>query len=315
MELRRRREAYAEQRLAREAEFRRAEELRREAILRRDAEIRREREPQSAPPPRPVDFQEPAADQSAAAARSRAVVMSVFRAETEEAALRFMRGPVPPLRGSLASLERQDQRLEAEGLQRIEDEADLRARIADRLLVPLPASNALTVNPSLSPLRRYTRPWTAQFLVDLSRAYAALFHQPLKVNSAVRTVAYQEKLMRINGNAAPAEGSIISPHIMGATVDLAKKDMSIEELYWMRRVLLALELEGKIDVEEEFYQACFHITVYKSYASSRMLRSWGLERALSRTADRSAVPPHSSAQPEAAASALMASSGIASPGQ
>ena len=278
-------------------------------MLRREAELQRE------PPRQPVEFHAPAVNEGAAAARGETVAMSALRAETEEAALRIMRRPVPPLRGSRASLERQDERLEAEGLQRIEDEADLRARIAHRLLVPLPVSNTLVVNPALSPLRRYARPWTAQFLVDLSRAYAALFHQPLEVDSAVRTVAYQERLMRINANAAPAEGSIISPHIMGATVDLAKKDMSIEELYWMRRVLLALELEGKIDVEEEFYQACFHITVYKSYASSRMLRSWGLERALSRTPDRSAVPPHSSAQPEAAASALMASSGIASPGQ
>ncbi len=243
------------------------------------------------------------------------MVMSVFRAETEEAALRFMRGPVPPLRGSLASLERQDQRLEAEGLQRIEDEADLRARIADRLLVPLPASNALTVNPSLSPLRRYTRPWTAQFLVDLSRAYAALFHQPLKVNSAVRTVAYQEKLMRINGNAAPAEGSIISPHIMGATVDIAKREMSPAELDWMRRVLLALELEGKIDVEEEFQQACFHITVYKNYAPVRVRRRRVLAQTPPSAADRSADAPRPSTQSVTAVSALMASGSMASPGQ
>jgi hypothetical protein len=35
---------------------------------------------------------------------------------------------------------------------------------------------------------------------------------------------------------------------------------------WMRERLLALQSAGKIDVEEEFRQACFHITVYKSYA-------------------------------------------------
>jgi hypothetical protein len=34
----------------------------------------------------------------------------------------------------------------------------------------------------------------------------------------------------------------------------------------MRSHLLALQLAGKIDVEEEFQQSCFHITVYKSYA-------------------------------------------------
>jgi hypothetical protein len=33
----------------------------------------------------------------------------------------------------------------------------------------------------------------------------------------------------------------------------------------MRAHLLPLQNSGKIDVEEEFHQACFHITVYKSY--------------------------------------------------
>jgi len=34
----------------------------------------------------------------------------------------------------------------------------------------------------------------------------------------------------------------------------------------MRAYLLPLQTAGKIDVEEEFYQSCFHITVYKAYA-------------------------------------------------
>lgn len=33
----------------------------------------------------------------------------------------------------------------------------------------------------------------------------------------------------------------------------------------MRAWLLPLQTAGKIDVEEEFKQSCFHITVYKSY--------------------------------------------------
>jgi hypothetical protein len=184
----------------------------------------------------------------------------------ETASLHIARGGMPPpMRGSLALLERQDARLEADGLERIEDESDLAARIAHHLLVPLPASAALTVNPELPANHRYCRPWTARFVADIARAHDAVFHRPLEVNSAVRTVAYQEHLERINGNAAPAEGDIWSPHLMGATIDFGKKDMSLEEIAWMRRRLTALEAEGKIDVEEEFEQACFHITVYKSY--------------------------------------------------
>jgi hypothetical protein len=190
--------------------------------------------------------------------------------ETEEASLQVPRGRMPaPLRGSLKSLERQNARLDADELERIEDEDDLAARIANKLLVPLPASSALTVNADLPENHRYCRPWTARFLADLARAHAAAFHRPLEVSSAVRTVEYQKRLMGSNGNAAAAEGDIVSPHLSGATVDIAKSGLSRQEMAWMRRRLAGLQAAGKIDVEEEFQQACFHITVYKSYAPAR----------------------------------------------
>ncbi|MGA2848978.1 MAG: DUF5715 family protein [Terracidiphilus sp.] len=172
----------------------------------------------------------------------------------------------PPLKGSHASLERQNERTEAEGLERIEDEDDLADRIARKMLVPVPVSLALTINGDLPANHRYCRPWTARFLADLAKSHAAQFHRPLEVSSAVRTVAYQKRLMGINGNAAAAEGDIVSPHLTGATIDIAKSPLSRDEIGWMRAHLLALEEAGKIDVEEEFQQSCFHITVYKSYA-------------------------------------------------
>jgi hypothetical protein len=188
----------------------------------------------------------------------------------EEASLLMPRKGMPaPLRGSLASLQRQNDRLDAEGLERIENEADLAARIANKLLVPLPASKALTVNASLKENHRYCRPWTAKFLADLARVHEAAFHSPLEVSSAVRTVEYQKRLMETNGNAAPAEGDLVSPHLTGATIDIAKSGLSRGEIAWMRRRLAGLQAADKIDVEEEFKQACFHITVYKSYAPAR----------------------------------------------
>jgi len=195
------------------------------------------------------------------------------RSESDVASLTIPHGAMPaPLRGSLASLERQNDRLTAEGLERIENEDDLAARIANHLLVPVPASDALVVNPALPPNHRYCRPWTARFVADLAREHEALFHRPLEVSSAVRTVEYQRHLMRINGNAAPAEGDIVSPHLTGATIDIAKEGLTRAEIDWMRRRLLQLEEEGKIDVEEEFQQACFHITVYTTYAPPRPAR-------------------------------------------
>jgi hypothetical protein len=170
-----------------------------------------------------------------------------------------------PLRGSFESLARQNEINEAEGLERILDEDDLNSRIEQRLLVPVPASSALAINGNLSESHRYCRPWTARFLSDFARAHSARFHSPLLVTSAVRTVEYQKELMMINGNAAAAEGDVVSPHLTGATIDIAKGLMSRQELGWARSWLLPLQQAGKIDVEEEFQQACFHITVYRTY--------------------------------------------------
>jgi hypothetical protein len=171
----------------------------------------------------------------------------------------------PPLRGSLESLTHQNEMAEAEGLERILDEEDLNDRIAQKLLVPVPASTGLMVDGRLPESHRYCRPWTASFLTDLERAHAVQFRHPLFLSSAVRTVEYQKHLILTNGNAASAEGDIVSPHLTGSTIDIAKDGMSRQELGWMRGWLLSLQLAGHIDVEEEFQQLCFHITVYKTY--------------------------------------------------
>jgi Family of unknown function (DUF5715) len=170
-----------------------------------------------------------------------------------------------PLKGSRESLIRQNQRSEADGLERIENDAQLNELRSQHALVVVPVSMSLRVNTELPVNRRYCRPWTAHFLSDLGRVHYARFHRPLQVNSAVRTVEYQRHLIEVNGNAAPAEGDIASPHLTGATIDIAKKGLSMSEVAWMRAYLLPLQTAGKIDVEEEFYQSCFHITVYKSY--------------------------------------------------
>jgi hypothetical protein len=171
------------------------------------------------------------------------------------------------LKGSHDSLLRQNTRSREDGLARIQDDADIVALRRDGGLVAVPETYALAVDERLPANRRYCRPWTAQFLSDLSRIHFGRFHRALQVNSAVRTVAYQRHLELVNGNAAPAEGDDASPHLTGATIDIAKKGLSIDEVGWMRAYLMPLQAAGKIDVEEEFYQACFHITVYRSYRS------------------------------------------------
>jgi hypothetical protein len=172
----------------------------------------------------------------------------------------------PPMRGTREILVHQNLVADEEGLSRIQDDDDLRRMRVDRMLVDFPETTSLHVNAELAGDRRCARPWTVRFAADIARAYYLRFHQPLQVNSAVRTVAYQLRLRRVNGNAAGIGGEIASPHLTGEAIDFGKRDMNTEEIAWMRTYLRPLMQVGKVDVEEEFQQACFHISVYRSYA-------------------------------------------------
>ena len=170
------------------------------------------------------------------------------------------------LRGSHEVLVHQNIIADVEGLSRIQDDAQLGAMVHSGDLVALPASSGLEIDPRLPLNRRYCRPWTAQFLSNLARAHQDIFGRPLQLTSAVRTVSFQRHLARYNGNAAPTAGDTASPHLTGEAIDLGKKGMSLQEIAWMRAVLGQLQASGKLDVEEEFEQACFHISVYKTYS-------------------------------------------------
>lgn len=203
------------------------------------------------------------------------------------------------LRGSHEVLVHQNIIADVEGLRRIENDAQLNAMIRAGDLVALPASAGLEVDPRLPLNRRYCRPWAAKFLRDLSRAHEQVFGRPLQLTSAVRTVAFQRHLARYNGNAAPAYGDTASPHLTGEAIDLGKKGMSRREIAWMRAVLGQLQNSGKLDVEEEFEQACFHISVYETYAP----RS---SRPATLIASNEADPPNLNPTPNVATSPVVA---------
>ena len=171
----------------------------------------------------------------------------------------------PPLYGSREILLHQNQMAGRDGLDRVRDDADLLDLRRNKKLIALPDNETLRVDARLPENRRFSRPWTAAFLAILARDYYTSFHQPLQVDSAVRTVQVQQRLIRTNGNAAPSTGDTASPHLTGQAVDIAKRGLSLTEIAWMRAYLQPLIGLGKIDVEEEFKQSCFHISVYKNY--------------------------------------------------
>ena len=183
---------------------------------------------------------------------------------------------VPPaLRGTREILIHQNIMADDEGLQRVQDDYDLRRMRAARQLVDFSESASLHLNAELAGNRRCARPWAVRFASDMARAYYARFHQPLQVNSAVRTVAYQVRLRRVNGNAAGVDGDVASPHLTGEALDFGKRGMSMQEIAWMRTYLLPLMQSGKLDVEEEFQQSCFHISVYRAYLPATKRRPVG----------------------------------------
>src|SRR5579863_1174206 len=175
---------------------------------------------------------------------------------------RFHRVPWNPVfKPSHESLLLQNEEINRLNLPRIYDDKQLERLKASGDLVPITTSEALKIQPSLDPARRYCRPWTMEFLEDISAAYYNQFHQPIQVNSAVRTVLVQKKLRRHNRNAAPETGETASSHLAGLTVDIQRRGMSREQIRFVEDYLLPLNNAGLIEPEEERHQWVFHIAV------------------------------------------------------
>lgn len=200
-------------------------------------------------------------------ARTRATLRRVSERRMESFRVREadVVAPSTSLRGTREVLVHQNLMADDEGLQRIQTDAQLEQMREDRELIDFPESRSLRINPELPYDRRCARPWTVRFAEDLARDFSDRFGEPLMVTSAARSVEYQLHLAHFNGNAAGVDGDTSSPHLTGQALDFGKKGMSRAELAWMRARLLPLMQAGKIDVEEEFRQACFHISVYRSY--------------------------------------------------
>jgi hypothetical protein len=196
---------------------------------------------------------------------------AVRRVSRHHRILRHFRGILynPLFRPSHDSLIRQNEEIDRLELPRIQDDSELEALKASGELVPLVASESLKIEHGLDPSRRYCRPWTRDFVDDISQAYYNRFHQQIQVNSAVRTAKVQKKLRRHNRNAAPADGDTASSHLAGVTVDLQRRGMSKEQIRWMEHYLFYMKALGLVEPEEERRHWCFHIMVSGRYSEWR----------------------------------------------
>ncbi len=180
----------------------------------------------------------------------------------------------PLFRPSRDSLLRQNEEIDRLDLPRIQDGQELEELVASAALVPIIPGETLRIDPRLDPERRYCRPWTRDFLEDLSADYYKEFHAQIQVNSAVRTVVVQKKLRRHNRNAAPETGETASSHLAGITVDIQRRGMSRQQIKWMEQYMVPLKDLGLVEPEEERHQWVFHVMVserYTDFRDSKML--------------------------------------------
>jgi hypothetical protein len=171
----------------------------------------------------------------------------------------------PMFRPSHESLLLQNQEVDRLQLPRIQDDAELEGLVASNALVPIVEGETLRIDHRLDPSRRYCRPWTRDFIEDLSAAYYRQFHEQIQVNSAVRTVLVQKKLRRHNRNAAPEYGETASSHLAGLTVDLQRRGMTKPQVRFVERYLFYLHALGLVEPEEERRQWVFHVMVSDRY--------------------------------------------------
>ena len=176
--------------------------------------------------------------------------------------------PETSLAGSRESLVWQNSKFDLEGLERFQNDRHMREAIKEGVLFPLPWDDCLISDSGLDGKWHFVLQRVVEFLVDFSRtACSELSGTPVKVNSAIRHVPRQLQLIRRgNLNAVPVSGPRASPHLTGASVDIAVVGMPASFLYLARRFLLDMEDAGFIDATlETKAQYVLHVTVFKEY--------------------------------------------------
>lgn len=172
----------------------------------------------------------------------------------------------PLFPGSHDMLVEQNAELDRQEIPRMTNEYELLRSEMSNDLVPVSETDSLKIAENLSDTRRYCRPWTRDFLQDVSQAFYGVFHSPLQVNSLVRTADQQRVLRRHNRFAAPEAGETASTHLAGVTVDLSRRGLSNTQYQWLRAYLTPLQQKGLINPIEE-RQPVLHIVVFEKYSA------------------------------------------------
>lgn len=184
-------------------------------------------------------------------------------------------GDVPvSLRGSPASMERQNEVAREEHYTFLETPEEVRKFVEDGRLVPLTGNADYEMARGVS--FPYARPEVLRFVEIFAAQHRAGCGQPLVVTSLTRPQARQ-----------PGNAHALSVHPTGMAVDL-RVDRDAECRKWLEFNLLALEADGVLDVTRERNPPHFHVAIFPG-----AFRAWAEKNA-------PAAPP---AEPAAAPSA------------
>ncbi len=184
-------------------------------------------------------------------------------------ALAFSSAGAQTLRGSQASLDRQNQQARSHGFTYLRTADQVRQFVAEGYLVAVRPNSDFDLHAISFP---YTRPEVRLFLQRLASQYRSACGEKLVVTSLTRPVSSQ-----------PANASSRSVHPTGMAVDLRRShDPGCRS--WLESTLLSMERRGLVEAIRERSPPHYHVAVYPRPYAQYVGRITGRERAVAQAA-------------------------------
>lgn len=190
--------------------------------------------------------------------------------------LAFAKPNIPPeLKSSDESLPRQNEIADQYGLHRIRNNQHLMELVCAGALEEVKNPHDVPtfyLDPRSTGAKRYPylRPPAKDYLEYRAAKLFDKFGIPLKITSLARTLPYQRLLeKRRDGERSDANSHDPlkrSLHLTGLAFDISKRNLTGEQLQWLREEFAYDEQEGWIDALEEIENNAFHIVVFPAYA-------------------------------------------------
>jgi LysM repeat protein len=172
------------------------------------------------------------------------------------------------LRGSGASLDRQNAQARAHDFTFLANAAEIRRFVEQGYLVPVRETPDMVVHEVSFP---YARPEVRVFLERLSSQYRGACGEQLVVTSLTRPLSTQ-----------PGNASSRSVHPTGMAVDI-RRPTSQACRRWLETTLLTLEREGLLEAIYERYPPHYHVAVFPESYARYLTRVTGNPRIVAET--------------------------------